>query len=239
MKGATSQPPDGKEESRESGGIVAGTARTICWAPREQHVGDCAPQYAREHPNESPSAAWPNAAGRDEPIVRAGARHVPTPAGAQALGKNAPGDPVPAPRYASRTMGLLSVPMPDDFDLAHIAVLHVGGGALGAHPDHVAGIQRQVMRHRHQEIHHAEEHVVGAELDHLLAVHPHLGDQAFQIDIGLDPRPHRLERIGVLGAPQRAIAALPRALADSRCRWYSPAPRTARYRASGACICGR
>src|ERR1700733_2724407 len=101
-----------------------------------------------------------------------------------------------------------------DLDLADIAVLHVRGGAFRAHPQHVTGIQRQVSRHRHQKIDHAEHHVVGREGYHLLAIQPHLGDQIVQLEIGLDPRPHRFERIGVLRSPQRAVAFLPGSLAD-------------------------
>src|SRR5271165_105413 len=100
-----------------------------------------------------------------------------------------------------------------DLDLADIAVLHVLGGAFGAHPQHVAGIQRQIARHRHQEIDHAEHHVIGRERDQLLAVQPHLGDQVVQLHVGLDPRAHRLERVGVLGAPQSAVGLLPGAFA--------------------------
>src|ERR1700733_14442423 len=100
-----------------------------------------------------------------------------------------------------------------DLDLADIAVLHVLGGALGAHPQHVAGIQRQVLRHRHQEVDHAEYHMVGLERDQLLAVQPHLGDQVVQLHVGLDPRAHGLERVAIFGAPQRAVALLPGPLA--------------------------
>src|SRR5579872_4407667 len=44
-----------------------------------------------------------------------------------------------------------------DLDLADVAVFHVGGGALGSHPKHVARIQCQVARHGHQEIDHRSE----------------------------------------------------------------------------------
>src|SRR5215472_136486 len=100
-----------------------------------------------------------------------------------------------------------------DLDLADIAVLHVLGSALGAHPQHVAGIQRQIARHRYQEVDHAEHHVIGREHDQLLAVQPHLGDQIVQFHVGLDPRPHRLECVGVLRSPQRTVGLLPGALA--------------------------
>src|SRR5262249_3768174 len=46
------------------------------------------------------------------------------------------------------------------------------------------------------------------------AVHPHGDPLAHRIEVGDDAGPHRLERVGVLGAPQRAVALLPRTLAD-------------------------
>src|SRR5215472_726028 len=80
-----------------------------------------------------------------------------------------------------------------DLNLADVAVFHVLRGPLRAHPQHIARIQCQVLGHRHQEIDHAEDHVVGRKRAHLFAVQPHLGDQVLQLHIGLDPRPHRLE----------------------------------------------
>src|SRR4051812_47040412 len=74
-----------------------------------------------------------------------------------------------------------------DLDLANIAMLHVCGRALSAHPQHIARIQRKIARHRHQEVDHPEHHVVGLEGNHLLAVQPDLCDQALQIHIGLNP----------------------------------------------------
>src|SRR5690242_15403822 len=86
-----------------------------------------------------------------------------------------------------------------DLDLADIAMLHVLGGTFGAHPQHVTRIQGQIPRHRHKEIHHAEHHMVCRKRDQLLAVQPHLGHEIVQLHVGLDPRAHRLERVGVLG----------------------------------------
>ena len=52
-----------------------------------------------------------------------------------------------------------------DFDFDAVAVFHVGGGALGAHPDYVAGDQGQAACHADEVIDHAEDHVVGGEFD--------------------------------------------------------------------------
>ena len=52
----------------------------------------------------------------------------------------------------------------------------------------------------------AEQHLVGAEGGARLAVEPHDGFHVVEIDLGFDPRPHRLEGIGVLRPPQPAVA---------------------------------
>src|SRR5690242_21336967 len=46
-----------------------------------------------------------------------------------------------------------------DLDFADIAVLHVLGSAFGAHPQHVTRVQREVPRHAHEKVDHAEHHV--------------------------------------------------------------------------------
>src|SRR6478735_9944678 len=48
----------------------------------------------------------------------------------------------------------------------------------------------------------------------LLAIDPDDRFHLVEIGFGLDPRPHRLERVGVLRAPQAAVGLLPAALAD-------------------------
>ena len=101
-----------------------------------------------------------------------------------------------------------------DLDLDHVARLDVGRGAVGAHPDHVARPQREIFRQLHDERLDAEDHVVGVEAAGLLAVDLDDGFHLVEIDIGLDPRSHRLEGVGILGAPQPAIGLLPAALAD-------------------------
>ena len=75
-------------------------------------------------------------------------------------------------------------------------------------------MQREVARHCADVGCHAEHHIVGGEFGHHSAVEPHGGAERVQIHIRLDPRSHRLESIAVLGAPKRAVARLPSALAD-------------------------
>jgi hypothetical protein len=75
-------------------------------------------------------------------------------------------------------------------------------------------IQREIFGQFDDERHDAEDHVVGAEAAGFLAVHLDDGFHLVEVDIGLDPRAHRLESVGVLGAPQAAIGLLPGAFAD-------------------------
>src|SRR4029077_14882426 len=95
-----------------------------------------------------------------------------------------------------------------DLDLADVAVLQVLRAALGAHPNDVAGIERQVLRHAADELGDPVDHVVGAEMVGDLAVDPYGRLGLVEVEIGLDPWPHRLEGVGVLGAPQGPVAAL-------------------------------
>src|SRR5690606_17842428 len=85
---------------------------------------------------------------------------------------------------------------------------------VGAHPDHIAGIERQMPGHRADEGRDAEQHVVRAELGRCLTIQADSGLEGIQIHVRLDPRPHRLERVGVLGAPEGPIRSLPGALGD-------------------------
>src|SRR5580692_7560795 len=100
-----------------------------------------------------------------------------------------------------------------DLDLAGLARPHVLGHAVGAHPDHVAGMDGDVFGHPLDEILDAEDHVAGGEILHYLPVEFHDGAHLAIIGAGDDPRPHRLEGVGVLAAPHGAVAALPVALA--------------------------
>ena len=59
----------------------------------------------------------------------------------------------------------------------------------------------------------AVDHVVRAKLHHLLAVDAYARHETGQIDVRLDPGTHRLERVGILRAPQTRIGLLPRAFA--------------------------
>src|SRR6266516_191712 len=105
-------------------------------------------------------------------------------------------------------------PDPRNVDLDDVAGLQVGRGAVGAHPDHVARPQREIFGQFDEERHDAEDHVVGMKTAGLLAVDLDAGLHFVEIDVGLDPRSHRLEGVGVLGPPQPAIGLLPAALAD-------------------------
>ena len=60
----------------------------------------------------------------------------------------------------------------------------------------------------------AEQHVVGMEVRLDFAVHADRRFRRVEIDIGLDPRSHRLERVGVLRAPEGPVGFLPHAFAD-------------------------
>ena len=101
-----------------------------------------------------------------------------------------------------------------DIDLDHVARLDVGRCAVGSHPDHVARPQREIFRQFDDERLDAEDHVVGVEAAGFLAVDPDGGLHPVEIDVGFDPRSHRLEGVGVLGAPQPAVGLLPGAFAD-------------------------
>src|ERR1700709_1636504 len=52
---------------------------------------------------------------------------------------------------------------PGDVDLDHVAGLDVGGGAVGAHPDHVAWPKREIFCQLDDEWHDPKNHVVGAK----------------------------------------------------------------------------
>src|SRR5258705_3603601 len=91
-------------------------------------------------------------------------------------------------------------------DLDHVTVLHVLGRAVGAHPQHVARIEREVLAHATDELTHAEDRVLDGVGEHLLAVEPDRDAQIVRVQPGDDPRAHRLERIGVLAPPERAVA---------------------------------
>src|SRR5215211_5208679 len=101
-----------------------------------------------------------------------------------------------------------------DVDLDDVAGLQIGRAAVGAHPDHVARPQRKVFGQLDDEGHDAKNHVVGAEAAGLLAVDLDDGLHSVEVGVGLDPRPHRLEGVGIFRAPQPAIGFLPAALAD-------------------------
>src|SRR6516165_3523524 len=100
-----------------------------------------------------------------------------------------------------------------DRDLGNLARDH-GRRLVCSQPQHVAGAQRDVAGHHADEVVGVEEHVAGGEGGLYLAVDPYLGGRRKRVGSGDDPRPHRLERVTVLAAPERAVAALPAARAD-------------------------
>src|SRR6516162_11090862 len=100
-----------------------------------------------------------------------------------------------------------------DFDLDRVAMLEVLRGAFGPHPHHIAGLECQILRHPADEGGGSKKHVVGLEADLLCSVDADPGFGRIEIKIGLDPRAHWLEGVGVLGAPQGAVVGLPSAFA--------------------------
>ena len=86
--------------------------------------------------------------------------------------------------------------------------------AIRPHPDHVAWVKRHVRRHRRDVMRDAEDHIIGFEPQVFAAVDAHDSVHGIQIDVGLDPGAHRLKCIGILAAPECAVAALPGTLAN-------------------------
>src|SRR5215510_7431217 len=101
-----------------------------------------------------------------------------------------------------------------DLALHEVAVLHVLGGAVGAHPQHIARMEGEVLTHAADELAHPEDRILDGVGEHLLAVEPNDDAEGVRVEAGDDPWPHGLEGIRVLAPPERAIAALPGALAD-------------------------
>src|SRR6516162_8261384 len=101
-----------------------------------------------------------------------------------------------------------------DLDFDHVAGFDIRRRAVGAHPDHVARPQREIFCELDDERHDSEDHVIGLEATRFLAVHLDDGFHPVEIGVSLDPGTHRLEGIGILGAPQPAIGLLPGALGD-------------------------
>src|SRR5215472_9791342 len=87
---------------------------------------------------------------------------------------------------------------PGDLDIDRVAVLDVLRRAFGAHPDDVARVKRQVLRHPADEGRGPEDHAVGLNADLFATVYPHDRLRRVEVEIGFDPGPHRLEGVGVL-----------------------------------------
>src|SRR5262245_57058590 len=123
------------------------------------------------------------------------------------------------PRSIAAGSALANDRVAQDTDLRHlhlddVAVLHVLGGTVGAHPQDVPGVERQVLANPADELADAEDRILDGVREHLLAVEPDGHVQVVRVESGNDPRPHRLERVGILAAPEGPVVALPRALAD-------------------------
>src|SRR2546426_110595 len=101
-----------------------------------------------------------------------------------------------------------------DLDFDHIPIFHVLRRPIGAHPQDVARVQRQVLTHAADKLAHAENRIFDGIAEHLLAVEPNRDLDVVGVESSDDPRAHGLEGVGVLAAPERPIAALPGALAD-------------------------
>src|SRR5262249_22795846 len=126
------------------------------------------------------------------------------------------------PRSPRSTAAGLGLPDGPGAPKAHLRPLHLNhlppppvlGRAVGAHPQHIAGIECQVLAHPADELAHAEDRVLHGVAEHLLAVEPDRDTQVVRVEAGDDPGSHRLERVGVLAAPEGPVVALPGALAD-------------------------
>src|SRR4030095_4897551 len=100
-----------------------------------------------------------------------------------------------------------------DLNLHHVTVLDVLGGAVRAHPEHVAGMEGEVLAHAADELAYPEDRVLDGVGKHLRAVHPDGDTERVGIKAGDDPRAHGLEGIRVLSPPEGPVAALPDTLA--------------------------
>lgn len=86
----------------------------------------------------------------------------------------------------------------DNFHLNNVPCLERRGIAVGAHPYDIAGIERQVAGHGANEGRDPEQHVVGSEVCRYFPVHSDRRFCSVEIKVGLDPRTHWFESVGVL-----------------------------------------
>src|SRR5882724_9315492 len=97
------------------------------------------------------------------------------------------GKPVPTlPDHALSPFGDEAIAQgtdPSDVDLDDVAGLEVRRGAVGAHPDHVARPQCEILRQFDDERDDSEDHLVGVEAAGLLAVDLDDGLHLVEIDI--------------------------------------------------------
>src|SRR6478735_9589430 len=97
-----------------------------------------------------------------------------------------------------------------DFDL--VADLHRADTFRGAGQDHVAGQQRHRARDVGDQRGDVEHHVLGAAVLDEVAVEPGADraavDEVLRVEVGLDPRAERAERVEALGPRELDVAAL-------------------------------
>ena len=74
---------------------------------------------------------------------------------------------------------------PGDLDLDHVARLEIGRGAVGPHPDDIAGIEREIAAHRTEISRDAEQHSVGGKAQRLLTVDAHDGLEVVELEHGI------------------------------------------------------
>src|SRR6266403_2880508 len=89
-----------------------------------------------------------------------------------------------------------------DLDLDDVARHHVAGGALGAHPEHVAGMERRGLAHLVEPRARVPDLVDRREVLPHVAVVTDDDAELGRIEAGDDPGTKRLERVAVLGAEQ-------------------------------------
>src|SRR4029453_1386239 len=79
-----------------------------------------------------------------------------------------------------------------DLNLHHVTVLDVLGGAVRAQPEHVAGMEGEVLAHAADELAYPEDRVLDGVGKHLLAVDPDGDAGRVGTKAGAAPRTHRL-----------------------------------------------
>src|SRR5260221_11030189 len=86
-------------------------------------------------------------------------------------------------------------------------------GTVAAKPDDIARMKGEVARHPGNVVRNGEDHAAGPVAGNRAPVDSHRDRLIHGVDPGDHARPHGLEAVRVLRAPQGAVAALPGALA--------------------------